>query len=105
MLTLVTGGAGFIGSTLADTLLSAGHEVRILDDLSTGYVGNVPANATFIEGCITDPAVLDEAVAGVELVFHEGALGSVARSVGDPRTTDRINTHGTLAVLDAAHRH
>lgn len=105
MRTLVTGGAGFIGSTLADALLAAGHEVRILDDLSTGYEPNVPAEATFIKGCITDPAVIDEAVAGVEVVFHQGALGSVARSVADPRTTDRINTHGTLAVLDAAHRH
>lgn len=104
MLTLVTGGAGFIGSTLADALLAAGHEVRILDDLSTGYEANIPAEATFIRGCITDPDVIDEAVAGVEVVFHQGALGSVARSVGDPRTTDRINTHGTLAVLDAAHR-
>ena len=104
MLTLVTGGAGFIGSTLADALLAEGHEVRIIDDLETGFRANVPDAATFIEGSITDPATLQSAGAGVAVIFHEAALGSVARSVAHPLRTDEVNAHGTLAVLDAAHR-
>jgi UDP-glucose 4-epimerase len=105
MLTLVTGGAGFIGSNLADALLAQGHEVRILDDVSTGRRENVPDGATLLEGSITDPELLDRATEGVEVVFHQAALGSVARSVNAPLRTDEVNTHGTLAVLDAAHRH
>lgn len=105
MLTLVTGGAGFIGSNLADGLLAAGHEVRVLDDLATGRRENVPTGAAFHEGSITDVNALDEVMADVEVVFHEAALGSVARSVSDPRTSDHVNTHGTLSVLEAARRH
>ncbi|HEX2577883.1 MAG TPA: NAD-dependent epimerase/dehydratase family protein [Aquihabitans sp.] len=105
MLTLVTGGAGFIGSNLADALLERGHEVRILDDLSTGRAENLPGDATFFEGTITDVELLDQAVDGAEVVFHQAALGSVARSVQAPLMSDEVNTHGTLAVLDAAHRH
>ncbi len=105
MLTLVTGGAGFIGSNLADALLAQGHEVRVLDDLATGLRENVPAGATFIEGSITDPDALARAVEGTEVIFHQAALGSVARSVDAPLTTDSVNTHGTLAVLEAARRH
>ncbi len=104
MLTLVTGGAGFIGSNLADALLRAGHEVRIIDDLATGRVENLPGDAAFFEGSITDLELLDQAIDGVEVVFHQAALGSVARSVDDPLTSDDANTHGTLAVLHAAHR-
>ncbi|MEZ5177156.1 MAG: NAD-dependent epimerase/dehydratase family protein [Acidimicrobiales bacterium] len=104
MLTLVTGGAGFIGSNLADALLARGHEVRIIDDLSTGVRENLPAGARFFEGSITEPDLLEEAVADVEVVFHQAALGSVARSVNAPLVSDTANTHGTLAVLDAAHR-
>ncbi|MDQ3462057.1 MAG: NAD-dependent epimerase/dehydratase family protein [Actinomycetota bacterium] len=105
MLTLVTGGAGFIGSNLADELLVQGHEVRILDDLATGKVENLPGDARFFEGSITDTGLLDAAIDGVEVVFHQAALGSVARSVDAPLVSDDVNTHGTLAVLDAAHRH
>ncbi len=105
MRTLVTGGAGFIGSNLADALLAQGHEVCVLDDLATGRRENVPSGATFVEGSITDPDRLDAAVAGAEVVFHQAALGSVARSVQAPLVTDSVNAHGTLAVLDAAHRH
>lgn len=104
MLTLVTGGAGFIGSNLADALLARGHEVRIIDDLSTGVRENLPDAARFFEGPITDPDLLEEAVAGVEVIFHQAALGSVARSVNAPLVSDTANAHGTLAVLDAAHR-
>lgn len=104
MLALVTGGAGFIGSHLADALLARGDDVRIIDDLSTGRRKNLPTAATFIEGSITDPARLEAAITGVEVVFHQAALGSVARSVNDPLATDEVNTHGTLAVLAAARR-
>jgi UDP-glucose 4-epimerase len=104
MLTLVTGGAGFIGSNLADALIERGDEVRILDDLSTGRVENLPGDADLYEGSITDVDLLRAAMDGVEVVFHQAALGSVARSVEDPLTSDEANTHGTLAVLDAARR-
>ena len=104
MLTLVTGGAGFIGSNLADALLADGHEVRILDDLSAGLRSNIPGGATFLEGSITDAALVDEAVAGCEVVFHQAARGSVARSIETPLITDNVNIAGTLTVLDAARR-
>ncbi|MEO6989553.1 MAG: NAD-dependent epimerase/dehydratase family protein [Aquihabitans sp.] len=104
MLTLVTGGAGFIGSNLADALLARGDEVRIIDDLSTGRAENLPGDAAFFEGSITDLELLEAAMEGVEVVFHQAALGSVARSVEDPLKSDEVNTHGTLGVLHAAHR-
>lgn len=104
MLTLVTGGAGFIGSTLADRLLAEGHTVRILDDLSTGTAENVPRGSTFFQGNINDADLLAKAIDEVEVVFHQAARGSVARSLETPLVTDHINTGGTLAVLDAARR-
>jgi UDP-glucose 4-epimerase len=99
---LVTGGAGFIGSNLADAFLDRGHEVRILDDLSTGFVENVPDRAELIEGEVSDGAAVAKAVDGVELVFHLAAHRAVARSVEDPLATDTANTHGTLTVLKSA---
>ncbi len=105
MRTLVTGGAGFIGSNLVDALVAQGHEVTVLDDLSTGLRANVSTEARFVQGSITDTALLDDLVAGIEVIFHQAALGSVARSVDAPLVSDHANTHGTLAVLDAAHRH
>lgn len=102
MLTLVTGGAGFIGSNLADELIAQGHEVRILDDLSTGFAENLPADALFFEGDLCDEELVAEAMEGVEVVFHQGARGSVAKSVETPLITDRSNIHGTLTVLEAA---
>lgn len=104
MLTLVTGGAGFIGSNLADELLAQGHEVRILDDLSTGFAENLPADALFFEGDLCDEELVAEAVDGVEVIFHQGARGSVAKSVETPLITDLSNIHGTLTVLEAARR-
>ena len=104
MLTLVTGGAGFIGSNLADALIAEGHEVRILDDLSTGFAENLPAASTFFEGDLCDAELVAEAVEGVEVVFHQGARGSVPKSIETPLLTDRSNVLGTLTVLDAAHR-
>jgi UDP-glucose 4-epimerase len=102
MKVLVTGGAGFIGSHLVDALVAAGHAVRVLDDLSTGRKENVHPDAELVVGTLADPATVASAVAGTELVFHEGALGAVPRSVADPLTTDLVNVHGTLAVLKGA---
>ena len=102
MRVLVTGGAGFIGSSLADAFLSEGHEVRVLDDLSTGYIGNVPAAAELFEGDVADRQVVAAASAGCELVVHLAAHRAVLRSVEDPLATDTANTHGTLTVLKSA---
>lgn len=99
---LVTGGAGFIGSSIADAFLVGGHDVRILDDLTTGFVENVPDRAELIEGEVSDPQVVMKAVDGVEMVFHLAAHRAVLRSVEDPLATDTANTHGTLTVLKSA---
>ena len=104
MLTLVTGGAGFIGSNLADELISQGHEVRILDNLSTGFAENLPPDALFFEGDICDEELVAQAMDGVEVVFHQGARGSVAKSVETPLITDLSNIHGTLTIIEAARR-
>lgn len=104
MLTLVTGGAGFIGSNLADELIAQGHEVRILDNLSTGFAENLPPDALFFEGDICDEELVAQAVEGVEVIFHQGARGSVAKSVETPLITDLWNIHGTLTVIEAARR-
>ena len=101
---LVTGGAGFIGSHLVDALLAEGHSVRILDDLSTGTRDNVTDRADFLEGDVSDADVAAAAVDGMDIVFHQAALGSVARSVESPLATDRVNVHGSLAIFDAAKR-
>ena len=102
MNTLVTGGAGFIGSNLAEVLVAGGHPTRVLDDLTTGYLENVPAGAELIEGDVADEAVVSKAVEGVDVVFHLAAHRAVLRSVEHPLATDRANTHGTLTVLNAA---
>ncbi len=99
---LVTGGAGFIGSHLVDGLLEDGHTVRVLDDLSTGREENLDPAAELIRGSVADAAVVARAVAGVEVVFHLGALGAVARSVADPRASNAANVDGTLNVLTEA---
>ena len=103
MRALVTGGAGFIGSHLVDALVARGDDVVVLDDLSTGRVENVHDAAELIRGDVADEAVVAGAVEGCQVVFHEAALGSVARSVAAPLVSDRANVHGTLAVLQAAH--
>lgn len=99
---LVTGGAGFIGSHLAERFVQLGHTVVVLDNLSTGRKSNVPTGAELIVGDVADKARVDEAMAGAELVFHEAAERAVLRSVEDPIGTDRSNTLGTLNVLLAA---
>lgn len=99
---LVTGGAGFIGSNLADGLIRQGAKVRIIDNFATGFRENldeIDGDFEFIEGDITDPATVAAAVAGVDVVFHEAALPSVPRSVEDPAETHRICVDGTFSLL------
>lgn len=99
---LVTGGAGFIGSNLADGLIRQGAKVRIIDNFSTGFRKNldeINGDFEFIEGDITDPDTVTKAVAGVDVVFHEAALPSVPRSVEDPAETHRVCVDGTFNLL------
>jgi UDP-glucose 4-epimerase len=102
MRALVTGGAGFIGSHLVDALAEGGHSVRVLDDLSTGFQSNLHPAAELVPGDVADEDVVQEAIAGVEVVFHQAAHRAVLRSVEHPLATDRANTRGTLTVLKAA---
>lgn len=99
---LVTGGAGFIGSHVVDALVARGDSVRVLDDLSTGLAANLSPNVEMQTGSVADPATVTAAVAGCEVVFHLGALGSVTRSVTDPQLSNAVNVDGTLNVLTAA---
>lgn len=103
--TLVTGGAGFIGSNLVRALLERGDTVRVLDNFSTGNRRNledVAGDVEVVEGDLRSYERVHTAVRGCELVFHQGALGSVPRSVQDPLTTTAVNVEGTLNVLLAA---
>jgi UDP-glucose 4-epimerase len=102
---LVTGGAGFIGSSLVQRLLELGHEVRVLDNFSTGNRGNLAGitdEIEIVEGELRSYERVHNATRGVEIVFHQGALPSVPRSVQDPLTTGAVNVEGTLNVLLAA---
>lgn len=102
MRALVTGGAGFIGSNLADALLAEGHEVAIIDDFCTGDARNVASEVEVHRASVLDAEALAQAVTGVDTIFHLGALRAVARSVEAPLESDLVNVHGTLAVLEAA---
>jgi UDP-glucose 4-epimerase len=99
---LVTGGAGFIGSNLADALVEQGHSVRVLDDFSSGFEDNMNPKAELVRGAVSDQEAVAEAVAGAEVVFHQAAHRAVLLSVERPLETDTANTHGTLTVLKAA---
>ena len=102
---LVTGGAGFIGSHIAEALLDAGESVCIFDDLATGRETNLAAlkgRARFIRGDLRDLASVRAAVQGVEVIFHQGALASVPRSIADPIGSLETNVNGTQNVLLAA---
>ncbi len=98
---LLTGGAGFIGSSLARALAASGHRVRVLDDLSTGSAANLEAvDAETVVGDVRDLDAVRRAVEGTEVVYHLAALPSVARSVGDPLAVNSVNVDGTLNVRD-----
>jgi nucleoside-diphosphate-sugar epimerase len=102
---LVTGGAGFIGSNTVDELVRRGHDVVVLDDLSSGKAENLAgvwANIEFMQHSITDLDRVREACRGVDFVIHLAARPSVPRSVKDPLETNRVNVDGTLNVLVAA---
>lgn len=102
MKVVVTGGAGFIGSNLAEEL-SKKHQVIVLDDLSTGREINIKGlDVEFVKGSITDLSLLNRVFTGVDYVFHEAALPSVQRSVENPLATNEVNIGGTLNVLMAA---
>src|SRR5919197_2845538 len=102
---LVTGGAGFIGSNLVRALLEQGNSVRVLDNFSTGNrrnLADLDGHIDIVEGELRSYERVHNAVRGVEVVFHLGALGSVPRSVQDPLTSSAVNVEGTLNVLLAA---
>ena len=102
---LVTGGAGFIGSHLVETLVGRGHRVRVLDNFLTGKRENVAPfldRIELVEGDLRDQGACRRASSGVDYVLHQAALASVPRSVADPFTTDEINVRGTLNLLWAA---
>ena len=100
MRVLVTGGAGYIGSVVAAQLAAAGHEVTVLDDLSTGFADAVPAGATFVKGTLRDCAaeILTE---DIEAVLHFAAKSLVGESVADPAKYWSNNLGGTVALLEA----
>ena len=105
MKVLVTGGGGFIGSNLAHALLQRGDEVRVLDNFSTGNrtnLADLTGEIEVVEGELRSYERVHAATRGVEVVFHQGALPSVPRSVQDPLTTGAVNVEGTLNVLLAA---
>ena len=99
---LVTGGAGFIGSHLSETLLTRGHRVRVVDDFSTGFKRNLREGVEFIQGDLAEPGVARQAVAGMDYVLHQAAIPSVPRSVDRPAESHRANVDATLQVLIAA---
>jgi UDP-glucose 4-epimerase len=104
MLFLVTGGAGFIGSHITDRLLADGHQVRILDNFSTGKRENIPesGDVEVIEGDVGNYDTVRAATENVDIVYHEAAIASVPETVGNPLASERINYRGTLNVLEAA---
>lgn len=102
---LVTGGAGFIGSNIAEALAKRGDTVRVLDNLSTGSKENLAPilnKIELVEGDIRDQNDVNRAMVGIDYVFHQGALRSVERSVHNPLATNDVNVQGTLNLLVAA---
>lgn len=104
---LVTGGAGFIGSHIVERLVSQGHRVRVLDNLSTGSLANLDAVADhveFIEADLQDAEQVAHAVKGIDVIFHEAALASVPRSVARPVDTHHACATGTIVLADEARK-
>jgi UDP-glucose 4-epimerase len=106
MRVLVTGGAGFIGSHMADRLLTDGHTVTVLDNESTGRRENVPAGARYLKGDVTDVADVERAfTGGLDAVLHIAGQASTIRSFNDPTADLRTNVGGTINVLQGCLRH
>ena len=106
-LCLITGGAGFIGSSLARALLARGDKVRIIDNFSSGKRENIADfldKIDLIEGDILDDKALVRAVEGAELIFHEAAIPSVPKSMAEPVENHAANATGTIRVLEQARR-
>ena len=103
---LVTGGAGFIGSSIAAALVARGDNVRVLDNLCSGFKQNLEnlEKVDLFEGDVTDPDAVAKAVEGVDVVFHQAALASVPLSVERPLATNHACVTGTVNVLDQARR-
>lgn len=99
---LITGGCGFIGSHLCDALLNQGHEVRVLDDLSTGCVGNISDKVDLVIGDVANPEVVRTAMRDTDGCFHLAAVASVERSATDWVGCHKINQQGTVNVFNAA---
>lgn len=102
---LITGGAGFIGSSIAEALLAAGEKVRIIDDFATGRrqnLQNLPGDFELVEGSIVDPDTMARALDGIEVVFHQAAIPSVSRSVDTPQLSLMVNVQGTTVLCDVA---
>ena len=104
MRTLVTGGAGFIGSHIVDRLLNEGHDVKVIDDLSYGKIENISQhkgnkNFHFIKGDIRNPETVKKAVKDVDIIFHEASLVGIILSVQNPLLTHEVNVTGTLNLL------
>ena len=105
MKALVTGGAGFIGSHVAERLLAEGWKVIVIDDLSNGFERNVPRGAELVCGSANDDALLAKHLPGCPAVFHLAAVSSVIDSIERPREVHNINLTTTLSLLEAAVRH
>lgn len=101
---LVTGGAGFIGSSLADRLVQHGAQVRVLDNFLTGRRDAVPEGAELVEADLRDESALLDACADVDVVFHQAAVRSVPRSLDEPQLVNECNVTGTLNLLMAAEK-
>jgi UDP-glucose 4-epimerase len=100
---LITGGAGFIGSSLTKRLIGQGHSVTILDDFSTGLYSNIAdLRVEVFEGSITSPSLVEKAAHNAEAIIHLAARGSVPRSLRNPRATFAVNVEGTLNICEAA---
>ncbi|MDQ0339004.1 UDP-glucose 4-epimerase [Caldalkalibacillus uzonensis] len=102
---LVTGGAGFIGSHIVHALVQRGKRVRVLDDLSTGHKHNlqdVLSDIELIKGDLTDARTVNKAVQGVDVIFHQGAVPSVPKSIKNPLLSNDVNVSGTVQLLHAA---
>ncbi len=107
MKALVTGGAGFIGHHIVRRLLERGDEVAVIDNFSTGFAWRLEPyrdRIHLVDGTILDPDALDDAMSGVEVIFHEAAIPSVARSVVNPKASNEANVTGTIEVMLAAAR-